>query len=415
VGNEEFGVNVKVTTEYAWHMLFAHNLFTKVSGKNTSWELLNLPNMVTTAGLHGANSDGLVVINFTSQRILILGMRYGGEMKKAMFTVLNYLLPKRDVLPMHCSANLGDDGHTTLFFGLSGTGKTSLSMDPSRKLIGDDEHGWNFNEIFNFEGGCYAKVINLDPKAEPIIYQSLRPGAIMENVVIDKEGKVDFHDSSLTENTRGAYPRSFIKNCALSNCGPVPKYILFLTCDMYGVLPPVSKLTADQTLFYFLNGYTAKVGSTELGASEGIEPTFSTCFGAPFFPRAPMVYGKLLLQRVQEAKANVYLVNTGWQRGTNGKGGNRYAISVTREVVQRITNGQFHHCQWDTLPGFYLAIPKDVLLPCAVDPRSEWIDEESYSQAANKLIEKLNSNFDQYDPDRTQAGRPSIYVSKMNR
>jgi len=410
VGNSELGVRVKVTTEYAWHMLFAHNLFTQVTDKIHSWELFNLPNCVPTAGIHGAKSNGLVVINFTEQRVLILGMRYGGEMKKAMFTVLNYLLPAKDVFPMHCSANLGDDGHTALFFGLSGTGKTTLSMDASRQLIGDDEHGWSSKEIFNFEGGCYAKVINLDSKAEPVVYDALRPGALMENVVVNAEGQVDFYDGSLTENTRAAYPRSFIENCVETNAGPVPKNVIFLTCDMYGVLPPVSKLTAEQALFYFLSGYTAKVGSTEVGGGKGIQPTFSTCFGAPFFPRPPMVYAELLLKRVQEVNASVYLVNTGWHKGEYGQGGERYSIAVTREVVKQITNGQLRECQWSPLPGFELAIPKDVSFPCAIDPRSDWVDKNAYAQAANRLIKQLNSNFDQYDPDHEQSGRPKQHT-----
>jgi len=410
VGNSELGVRVKVTTEYAWHMLFARNLFTQVTDKNHSWELLNLPNCVPTAGIHGAKSNGLVVINFTKQHVLILGMRYGGEMKKAMFTVLNFLLPAKDIFPMHCSANLGDDGHTALFFGLSGTGKTTLSMDSSRQLIGDDEHGWSSKEIFNFEGGCYAKVINLDPNAEPVVYDALRPGALMENVVMNNEGVVDFYDGTLTENTRAAYPRSFIDNCVITNSGPVPKNVIFLTCDMYGVLPPVSKLTAEQTLFYFLSGYTAKVGSTEVGGGKGIQPTFSTCFGAPFFPRPPMIYAQLLLRRVQEANASVYLVNTGWHQGEYGQGGERYSISVTREVVNQITNGQLDKCQCTLLPGFELAIPRNVSLPCAVDPRTDWVDKNAYSQAANRLIGQLNSNFDQYDPGHEQTGRPKNFL-----
>jgi len=410
VGNNEHGVLVRVTTEYAWHMLFAHNLFTQVVDRVHNWELYNLPNCIPEAGLHGAKSNGLVVIDFSKKKVLILGMRYGGEMKKAMFTVLNYILPAKDVFPMHCSANLGDDGKTALFFGLSGTGKTTLSMDSSRQLIGDDEHGWSSKEIFNFEGGCYAKVINLDPKAEPVVYDALRPGALMENVVMNSEGRVDFYDGSLTENTRAAYPRSFIENCVVTNCGPVPKNVIFLTCDMYGVLPPVSKLTAEQSLFYFLSGYTAKVGSTEVGAGKGIQPTFSTCFGAPFFPRPPMVYADLLLKRVQEVDASVYLVNTGWHQGEYGQGGIRYSIAVTREVVKQITNGQLSECQWKPLPGFDLAIPKSTSLPCAVDPRSDWVDKKAYSQAANRLICQLNSNFDQYDPDNEQTGRPKEFL-----
>lgn len=418
VGNTELGVSVKVTTEYAWHMLFAHNLFTQITPTehanakaNSSWELINLPNLKPEAGVHGANSNGMVVINFTQQRVLILGMRYGGEMKKSMFTVLNYLLPDKDVFPMHCSANIGKDGESALFFGLSGTGKTTLSMDASRKLIGDDEHGWSTDEIFNFEGGCYAKVINLDPKAEPVVYEALRPGALMENVVMDDKGVVDFYDGSLTENTRAAYPRSFIDNCVTSNAGPAPKHVIFLTCDMFGVLPPVSKLTAEQALFYFLSGYTAKVGSTEVGGGSGVSPTFSTCFGAPFFPRAPMVYAQLLLKRVQEVNANVYLVNTGWHQGEYGQGGNRYSIATTREVIKQITDDQLSKCTWESVPGFELAIPKNAALPCAVDPRSDWVQtaggENAYTQTSNRLIEQLNRNFDQYDPDHTQTGRPS--------
>jgi phosphoenolpyruvate carboxykinase (ATP) len=411
VGNQALGLCVQVHTEYAWHLLFAHNLFSQVIGE-PSWQLINLPSLKPTKGVHGAVSDGLVMINFTQKCVLILGMRYAGEMKKAMFTALNYLLPARDVLPMHCSANMGDDGQTALFFGLSGTGKTTLSMDASRQLIGDDEHGWSADAVFNFEGGCYAKCIHLDQKAEPVIYQALRPGAIMENVVIDEAGQPDFDDDRLTENTRAAYPRSFIDNCVPANSGPVPKHVIFLTCDMYGVLPPIAKLSAEQILFYFLSGYTAKVGSTEVGGGKGIQPTFSTCFGAPFFPRDPMVYAQLLLKRVEAAGASVYLVNTGWHQGAYGQGGNRYAIAVTRQVVDQITSGQLDGCQWHQLPGFGFLMPSDAKLPCSPDPRADWVDQADYVQTANRLIEQLNQNFEQYDPSGQQAGRPQMLTKK---
>jgi phosphoenolpyruvate carboxykinase (ATP) len=324
------------------------------------------------------------------------GTLYGGEMKKGIFTMMNYWLPLEGKLSMHCSANIGKDGDVALFFGLSGTGKTTLSTDPNRKLIGDDEHGWDDEGVFNFEGGCYAKVINLDPKSEPEIYGAIKKGALLENVVV-KNGEVDFKDGSKTENTRVSYTIEHIKNHECTLKGGHPKNIIFLTADAFGVLPPVSKLTKEQAMYYFLSGYTAKVAGTERGITEPVA-TFSACFGEPFLPLHPTDYAKLLGEKIDKHQVNVYLVNTGWTGGPYGVG-KRMSIKDTRACINGILNGSINDAEFEILDIFNLAIPKElegVADNNVLNPRNTWEDKESYDNQLKKLASMFIENFNRY-------------------
>lgn len=407
----KYGINVRVTTELAWHQLFCSVLFIRDTDDHTpaTWELRCIPGMKSDPKEDGVHSDAAILLNFSDKKILICGTYYAGEMKKSMFSVLNFLLPDLNILPMHCAANQGRDGETALFFGLSGTGKTTLSADPERLLIGDDEHGWAEDIVFNFEGGCYAKCINLSQQSEPLIWNALRKGCVIENVILDPTTKkIDFTDSSITENTRAAYPRDYIEERVQENFGSKPKVVIFLTCDLYGVLPPVATLSIEQAAYYFLSGYTALVGSTEVGGDKAIKPTFSSCFGAPFFSRPPILYAKLLMQKLREDGATVYLVNTGYTGGSFKTNGKRFSIPTTRSIIHAILDNKISDKDCDILPGFQLKIPKKIagIDDALLNPRNTWADKGLYDEHAKELIEKFIENFKKFaiDGDIISAG-----------
>jgi len=398
----EHRVNVRVINAFAWHNLFIRTMLVRPTEDELAsfvpeYTMIYLPNFKADPERHGCRTDTVIAVNLTEKMILIGGTQYGGEMKKSVFGLLNYLLPARGVMPMHCSANIGPNGDTAVFFGLSGTGKTTLSADASRTLIGDDEHGWSDDAVFNFEGGCYAKVIRLSADAEPEIYATTqRFGTVLENVVIGADGKLDLDSSKLTENTRAAYPIDFIPNASEKNLGPVPKNIVMLTADAFGVLPPIAKLTHDQAMYYFLSGYTAKVAGTEIGVDEP-EATFSTCFGAPFMPRHPSVYGNLLKERIAKGGADCWLVNTGWTGGKYGTG-SRMPIKATRALLNAALDGSLNDAEFRTDPNFGFQVPVSVpgVEPTILDPRGTWTDKIEYDITAQKLVHLFIDNFEEF-------------------
>jgi phosphoenolpyruvate carboxykinase (ATP) len=412
----EHRVNVRVINELAWHNLFIRTLLVRPTADELAdfvpeYTIIDLPSFRADPERHGTRSETVIAVNFTEKLILIGGTAYAGEMKKSVFGILNYLLPVKGVMPMHCSANIGPAGDTAVFFGLSGTGKTTLSADASRTLIGDDEHGWSDTAVFNFEGGCYAKMIRLSPEAEPEIFATTkRFGTVLENVVIDPVTReLDFDDASLAENSRGSYPIDFIPNTSEKNMGPVPKTIIFLTADAYGVLPPIAKLTPEQAMYHFLSGYTARVAGTEIGVTEP-EATFSTCFGAPFMPRHPSVYGNLLKERIAKGGVQCWLVNTGWTGGKATMPGiSRMPIKATRALLNAALDGSLNNAEFRKDPNFGFEFPVAVagVDSAILDPREAWADKAEYDATARGLVQQFIDNFAQFEDHVDEGVRQS--------
>ena len=401
--DEAYGINVRVVSESPWHSLFAYNMFLRPTPEELEtmvpdWTVLHAPHFKATPEKHGTRSEVFIVANFTAKEVLIGGTRYAGEIKKSIFSVMNYILPEQGVFPMHCSANVGRDGDVALFFGLSGTGKTTLSADPERGLIGDDEHGWSRHGVFNFEGGCYAKTIHLSPAGEPEIFRATQMfGTILENVVLHNGARtIDFGDGSITENTRASYPIHYIPNAVPTGQGGQPKNVVFLTADAYGVLPPISRLTPEQAMYHFLSGYTAKLAGTERGVTEP-KAAFSACFGAPFLPRHPGVYAEMLGEKLRTHSAHVWLVNTGWTGGPYGVG-NRMSLGHTRSMIKAALAGDLDHVETQADPVFGLNIPKSVMgVPSEVlNPRNTWADKDAYDAQAAKLAGMFKENFEKF-------------------
>jgi len=418
-----YRMNIRVINEYPWSNMFAYNMFIRPTNEELKnfepeWTVVNAPGFMAVAKDDGTRQHNFAILNFTKKIALIGGTGYTGEIKKGIFSALNFILPvQKNTLPMHCSANVGKKGDTAIFFGLSGTGKTTLSTDANRKLIGDDEHGWNNeNAVFNFEGGCYAKVINLSKEQEPEIYGAIKKGAILENVVMNEAGEIDFEDTSITQNTRVSYPIYHIENIRQPSIGNNPKNIFFLTADAFGVLPPISKLTPAQAAYHFISGYTAKVAGTEAGVKEPI-PSFSACFGAPFMPLHPTAYAEMLSKKMKEAGVNVWLVNTGWTGGPYGVG-TRMKLKYTRAMINAVLNGDLGLYNYDDYhihsvfgvaqPRSCPGVPTEVL-----SPRTTWNDDDAYYKTAFKLTNAFRENFKQFEAyasEEIRRGGPQRYA-----
>ena len=410
--DKRYQLPLRVVTMKSWQGHFSHNMFIRPNEEELEnfkpeFTILNASStdIVNWKEL-GLNSKVFIILNLEKKMAIIGGTEYGGEIKKSIFSALNFYLPLKGVMPMHCSANIGKNEDSALFFGLSGTGKTTLSTDPNRRLIGDDEHGWSDNGIFNFEGGCYAKTINLNPSKEPDIFNAIKPGALLENVITDEKGVVDYSDGSITENTRVSYPINYIKNIEPTEKGGHPNNVIFLTCDAFGVLPPISKLTPEMAMYHFLSGYTAKVAGTERGITEPVA-TFSTCFGAPFMPQHPTTYAELLGLKLKKHKAQAWLVNTGWSGGGYGTG-ERIDLPVTRRMLTAILDGELENEEFTPDPNFKILIPSNVpnVDSKILNPRNTWDDKDAYDAKANELIQLFKTNFTKYESfgDYSKAG-----------
>ena len=399
-------LNVSIITEYAWHGLFARHLLVRPNADelehfNPEYTIVNFPSLKMDPSIHGTNSETVIAVNLAEKIILIAGTEYAGETKKSVFTLLNFLLPEKNIMPMHCSVNTGENGDAAIFFGLSGTGKTTLSADPKRSLLGDDEHGWSDEGLFNFEGGCYAKLIRLSEEAEPEIYATTQmKGTVIENAVMKDDGTLDLDDNSLTENTRGAYPLDYIPGVTESGKTGHPKNIIMLTADAFGVLPPIAKLSADQAMYHFLSGYTAKVAGTEIGLSNEPQATFSTCFGAPFMPRNPIEYGNLLKKKISDHEVDCWLVNTGWSGGVYGVG-ERISIKNTRTLLNAALSGELANTEMRKDPNFGFSVPVKVdgINEQILDPKKTWQSESDYDAQAKKLVQMFISNFTKFESD----------------
>ena len=418
----KYRLNIRVINEYPWSNMFAYNMFLRPTADeltdfNAEWTILNAPGFMADPEIDGTRQANFAILSFTEKTIIIGGTGYTGEIKKGIFSALNFILPvEQNTMPMHCSANVGDNGETAIFFGLSGTGKTTLSADPERKLIGDDEHGWTAeNTVFNFEGGCYAKAINLSQEKEPDIYNAIKPGAILENIIMDDNGDVDFDDTSITQNTRVSYPIHHINNIQTPSLASNPKHIFFLTADAFGVLPPLSRLTPGQAAYHFISGYTAKVAGTEAGVTEP-QPSFSACFGAPFMPLHPTKYAEMLSKKMKTTGVQVWLVNTGWTGGPYGVG-SRMKLKYTRAMISAVLRGQLPvemgHDNYRVHSVFGLAQPREVPgVPTEVlNSRKTWNNDEGYYDTAHKLARSFKDNFkkfESYANDEIMAGQPPL-------
>jgi phosphoenolpyruvate carboxykinase (ATP) len=412
--DKNYRLSVQMIAEYAWHALFVRQLFLRPTAEELvdfapAFTVIAAPEFDAVPERDGTRSSTFILADFTRRIVLIGGTKYAGEMKKSIFGILNFLLPQRDVFPMHCSANVGEDGVSALFFGLSGTGKTTLSADPHRRLIGDDEHGWGPEGVFNFEGGCYAKCVDLSEEKEPQIYHAIRFGAVLENVTLDPETcEPDYHDIRFTENTRAAYPVEFIENALLPSVGGHPKNVIFLTADAFGVLPPISRLTPEQAMYHFLSGYTAKLAGTEAGLGSEPVPDFSTCFGGPFMPLPPKVYAAQLGERLRRHNAQCWLVNTGWTGGAFGVG-RRMDLPHTRAMVHAVLDGRLAQTEFVKEPSFGFHIPTSCpdVPPEILNPRNVWKDPSAFDQQAAMLAGKFRENFAKFDvPDDVRNAGP---------
>ena len=399
--DEDHQINIRIVNEFAWQNLFIHQLLIRPQGTtekiSPDFKIICMPNFKANPAEDGTHSEAFILVNFERNIVLIGGTEYAGEMKKSVFTIMNYILPRKGILSMHCSANVGAKGNSALFFGLSGTGKTTLSADPLRKLIGDDEHGWNDKGIFNIEGGCYAKCINLSHETEPQIWDAIHFGSVLENVAINSESReVDYDDDTITENTRVAYPVDYIQNAIIPGVAGHPKTVIFLTADAFGVLPPIAKLTKEQAMYHFLSGYTSKLAGTERGITEP-QGTFSACFGEPFLPLSPIVYAELLGKKLEEHNTNVYLINTGWTGGPYGVG-KRMKLSYTRAMVTAAIEGQLVDVPYELDPIFNVYIPTECpnVASELLKPRNVWQDKAAYDAKAHELAALFNKNFKKF-------------------